>query len=65
VRLESPESARFERGISITNPTVAILEQRVAALEGGFAAIASSSGMAAQFMAIAALAAAGDNIIST
>lgn len=37
----------------------------MAALEGGIAAVAASSGQAAQFMAIAALAHAGDNIIST
>ena len=37
----------------------------MAALEGGVAAVASSSGQAAQFMAIAALAHAGDNIVST
>jgi len=37
----------------------------VAALEGGVAAIAASSGQSAQFMTIATLAAAGDNIVST
>jgi O-acetylhomoserine/O-acetylserine sulfhydrylase len=37
----------------------------MAALEGGVAAVAASSGQAAQFMAIATLAHAGDNIIST
>lgn len=37
----------------------------MAALEGGVAAVAASSGQAAQFMTIAALARAGDNIIST
>jgi O-acetylhomoserine/O-acetylserine sulfhydrylase len=37
----------------------------MAALEGGVAAVAASSGQSAQFMAIAALAHAGDNIIST
>lgn len=46
-------------------PTVDVFEKRVAALEGGVAAVAASSGHAAQFMAIAALAHAGDNIIST
>lgn len=35
------------------------------ALEGGIAAVATSSGQAAQFMAISALANAGDNIVST
>lgn len=46
-------------------PTVDVFEKRIAALEGGIAAVAASSGQAAQFMAIAALAHAGDNIIST
>ncbi|KAH6674837.1 Cys/Met metabolism PLP-dependent enzyme-domain-containing protein [Halenospora varia] len=49
----------------VNNPTVDVFEKRVAALEGGVAAVAASSGHAAQFMAIAALAHAGDNIIST
>ncbi|KAI9894808.1 MAG: Homocysteine synthase [Vezdaea aestivalis] len=47
------------------NPTVDVFEKRVAALEGGVAAVAASSGQAAQFMTISALAHAGDNIIST
>ncbi|KAI9852981.1 MAG: Homocysteine synthase, partial [Pleopsidium flavum] len=46
-------------------PTVDVLEKRIAALEGGVAAVAASSGQAAQFMTIAALAHAGDNIVST
>ncbi|EGC48187.1 O-acetylhomoserine sulfhydrylase [Histoplasma capsulatum var. duboisii H88] len=46
-------------------PTVEAFEKRVAALEGGVAAVAASSGQSAQFMTIAALAAAGDNIVST
>jgi len=49
----------------IGNPTVGVFEKRLAALEGGVAAVASSSGQAAQFMAIATLAHAGDNIVST
>jgi len=49
----------------IMNPTVDVFEKRIAALEGGVAALAASSGQAAQFMAITALAHAGDNIIST
>ncbi|GAM83722.1 hypothetical protein ANO11243_017110 [Dothideomycetidae sp. 11243] len=49
----------------IMNPTVDVLEKRIAALEGGVAAVAASSGQSAQFMAIAALAHAGDNIVST
>jgi O-acetylhomoserine/O-acetylserine sulfhydrylase len=49
----------------LMNPTVDVLEKRIAALEGGVAAVAASSGQSAQFMAIAALAHAGDNIVST
>ena len=49
----------------IMNPTVDVLEKRIAALEGGIAAVAASSGQSAQFMAIAALCHAGDNIVST
>ncbi|ROT40212.1 hypothetical protein SODALDRAFT_290238 [Sodiomyces alkalinus F11] len=49
----------------ISNPTVDVFEKRVAALEGGVAALAASSGQAAQFIAINALAHAGDNIVST
>ncbi|KAF3479419.1 O-acetylhomoserine (thiol)-lyase [Arthroderma uncinatum] len=49
----------------LMNPTVDVFEKRIAALEGGVAAVAASSGMAAQFMAISALAHAGDNIVST
>ncbi|TFK31673.1 O-acetylhomoserine ami [Crucibulum laeve] len=49
----------------IGNPTVDVFEKRVAALEGGLAAIATSSGQAATFMALTALANCGDNIITT
>ncbi|KAI9655220.1 MAG: Homocysteine synthase [Alyxoria varia] len=49
----------------IMNPTVDVFEKRIAALEGGKAAIATASGQSAQFMAIAALAQTGDNIVST
>ncbi|KAF2742988.1 O-acetylhomoserine ami [Sporormia fimetaria CBS 119925] len=49
----------------IMNPTVDVFEKRIAALEGGVAALATSSGQAAQFIAIATLAAVGDNIVST
>ena len=48
----------------ITNPTNAVLEERVAALEGGVAALAVASGMAAITYAIQTIAEAGDNIIS-
>ena len=49
----------------LPQPTVDVFEKRIAALEGGVAAVAASSGQAAQFMTIAALAHAGDNIVST
>ncbi|KAK5072541.1 Homocysteine/cysteine synthase [Lithohypha guttulata] len=49
----------------IMNPTVDVLEKRIAALEGGIGSVAASSGQSAQFMVIAALAHAGDNIVST
>ena len=49
----------------IMNPTNDVFEKRVAALEGGVAALATSSGQAAQFLAIANIAQAGDNIVST
>ncbi|MBK1668738.1 O-acetylhomoserine aminocarboxypropyltransferase [Rhodovibrio sodomensis] len=49
----------------IMNPTLDILEQRVAALEGGAAALAVSSGQAASAMAVQNIAQAGDNIVSS
>jgi O-acetylhomoserine (thiol)-lyase len=49
----------------IQNPTTDVFEKRVAALEGGVAALATSSGQAAQFLALSTLAQAGDNIVST
>lgn len=49
----------------ITNPTNAVLEERVAALEGGVGALALASGMAAITYAIQTIAGVGDNIIST
>ncbi|TAL90096.1 MAG: bifunctional O-acetylhomoserine aminocarboxypropyltransferase/cysteine synthase [Candidimonas sp.] len=48
----------------IMNPTNAVLEERVAALEGGVAALAVASGMAAVTYAIQTIAQAGDNIVS-
>ena len=48
----------------IMNPTTDVFEQRVADLEGGVGALASSSGHAAQTMAILALCGAGDHIVS-
>ena len=49
----------------IMNPTTDVFEQRIAALEGGVAAVATSSGQAAQFLALNNLVQAGDNFIST
>jgi O-acetylhomoserine (thiol)-lyase len=49
----------------IMNPTTDVFEKRIAALEGGAAAVATASGQAAQFLAITNLAQAGDNIVST
>jgi len=49
----------------IMNPTTDVFEKRVAALEGGVAGLATSSGMAAQFLALSTIAEAGDNIVST
>lgn len=48
----------------IMNPTTAVLEERVAALEGGIGAVALASGMAAITYAIQTIAEAGDNIVS-
>jgi len=47
----------------LTNPTVAVLQERVAALEGGIGAVACSSGHAAQIMALFPLMSPGDNIV--
>ncbi|MCB9259766.1 MAG: O-acetylhomoserine aminocarboxypropyltransferase/cysteine synthase [Ignavibacteriales bacterium] len=49
----------------IMNPTTDVFEKRVAALEGGVAALATSSGQAAEHLAITNIAEAGDNIVST
>lgn len=48
----------------IMNPTTAVLETRVASLENGAAALALSSGQAAQFLALTTIAAPGDQIVS-
>jgi O-acetylhomoserine (thiol)-lyase len=48
----------------IMNPTNDVLEQRVAALENGVGALATASGQAAEFLAVANLAGAGDHIVS-
>ncbi len=49
----------------IMNPTTDVFEKRVAALEGGLAALATSSGQAAQLIAVTTIAQAGENIVST
>lgn len=49
----------------IMNPTTDVFEKRVAALEGGVAALATASGQSAQFLALNNILEAGDNFIST
>jgi O-acetylhomoserine (thiol)-lyase len=49
----------------ISNPTVAALEERVAALEGGRAALATATGMAAQTIALLTLCSHGDHIVAS
>lgn len=48
----------------ISNPTIAAFEERIASLEGGIGGVACSSGQAAEYLAITALAGAGDNIVA-
>jgi O-acetylhomoserine (thiol)-lyase len=49
----------------ISNPTVAVLEERLAALEGGVGAVCTASGMAAMHVGIATLLGAGDHIVAS
>ncbi len=49
----------------LMNPTTDVFERRIAALEGGVAALATSSGQAAEFLAISTICQAGENIVST
>lgn len=49
----------------LMNPTTDVFEKRIAALEGGVAAVATSSGQAAQFLALNNILSAGDNFVST
>jgi O-acetylhomoserine (thiol)-lyase len=49
----------------IMNPTTDVFEKRIAALEGGVAAVATASGQAAQFLALNNIMQAGDNFVST
>ena len=70
---DSPEHAASLFGLQafgniytrIMNPTTDVLEKRVAALEGGVGALATSSGQAAQTLAILNIANSGDEIVST
>ena len=70
---DSPEHAADLFGLKqfgniytrIMNPTTDVLEKRVAALEGGVGALATSSGQAAQALAIHNIANTGDEIVST
>jgi O-acetylhomoserine (thiol)-lyase len=49
----------------IMNPTTDVFEKRIAALEGGVAALATASGQAAQFLALSTILQGGDNVVST
>ncbi|TFC05907.1 O-acetylhomoserine aminocarboxypropyltransferase/cysteine synthase [Cryobacterium adonitolivorans] len=49
----------------LSNPTVAAFEERIASLEGGLGAVATASGLAAQYITFASLAGAGDHIVSS
>jgi O-acetylhomoserine (thiol)-lyase len=49
----------------ISNPTVSVLEERIAALEGGVGAIATASGQAALHLAVATIAGAGSHIVAS
>jgi O-acetylhomoserine (thiol)-lyase len=49
----------------LANPTVASFEERVASLEGGLGAVATGSGLSAQFITFASLAGAGDHIVAS
>ncbi|GGH64691.1 O-acetylhomoserine aminocarboxypropyltransferase/cysteine synthase family protein [Rothia aerolata] len=49
----------------LSNPTVSALEERIASLEGGIGAVATASGMAAEFITFAALCQQGDHIVAS
>jgi O-acetylhomoserine (thiol)-lyase len=49
----------------ISNPTVASFEERMASLDGGIGAVATSTGQAAEFLTLAALCSAGDHVVSS
>ncbi|KAG6820927.1 hypothetical protein H0H93_009701 [Arthromyces matolae] len=69
---QQPDSSTHARAVPIYSTTsfvfnnsADVFERRMAQLEGGVAAVATSSGQAAQFLAIGAIAQAGDNIVSS
>jgi O-acetylhomoserine (thiol)-lyase len=49
----------------ISNPTIAAFEERLASLEGGIGAVATASGMSAEFLVISALCETGDHVVSS
>src|SRR6478735_2354219 len=49
----------------VANPTVASFEERIASLEGGLGAVATASGLSAQYITFASLAGAGDHIVAS
>src|SRR5690349_8687660 len=49
----------------ISNPTTAVFEERIASLEGGIGAVATSSGMSAEFLTFTTLAGAGDHVVAS
>lgn len=49
----------------ISNPTIAVLENRLAAMEGGVSAVAVATGMSAVFLAVTAIASQGDHIVAS
>ena len=51
--------------VRMSNPTVAVFEERMASLEGGLGAVATSSGQSAELLTFAALAGAGDHIVAS
>lgn len=51
--------------VRMSNPTVAVFEERMASLEGGLGAVATSSGQAAEMLTFAALAGSGDHLVAS
>ena len=51
--------------VRLSNPTVAVFEERMASLEGGLGAVATSSGQSAELLTFAALAGSGDHIVAS